>query len=64
MYYIYDETGLLMRKVRYKAEAIELVKLREDWSYVFVKVKKNYSILLSLKQHHFKFHERNKNVFR
>ena len=40
MYYIYDETGLLMRKVRYKAEAIELVKLREYWSYVFVKVKK------------------------
>ena len=42
MYYIYDETGELMRKVRFKAEAIQLVKIREGWSYVYVKQKKKF----------------------
>jgi len=40
MYYIYDELGMLMRKVRHKAEAKQLVSIRDGWSYVFVKTKK------------------------
>ena len=41
MYYVYDETGDLMRKVRYKAEAIELVSIREGWTYKYIKPKKS-----------------------
>jgi len=40
MYYVYDETGDLMRKVRYRAEAIALVSIREGWTYKYIKPKK------------------------
>ena len=40
MYYIYDELGELMRKVRHKCEAQQIVSIRNGWSYVFVKVKR------------------------
>lgn len=40
MYLIYDETGDLMRKVRYKDEAIALVSIREGWTYKYIKPKK------------------------
>jgi len=40
MYYIYDELGELMRKVRHKCEAQQIVSIRNGWSYVFVKTKK------------------------
>ena len=39
-YYIYDEFGDLMRKVRYKAEAHYLIRNREGWHYKFVPRKK------------------------
>jgi len=40
MYYIYDEFGDLMRKVRYKAEAHYLIRNRDGWYYKFVPKKK------------------------
>jgi len=39
MYLIYDETGDLMRKVRYKDEAIALVSIREGWTYKYIRNK-------------------------
>lgn len=39
MHYIYDETGDLMRKVRYRSEAIALVSIREGWTYKYIRNK-------------------------
>jgi len=39
-YYIYDEMGELMRKVRSLHEAKEVVGIRSGWSYVRVKIQK------------------------
>lgn len=36
-YYIYDEMGELMRKVRTLHEAKEICRPRNGWSYVFVR---------------------------
>ena len=36
-YYIYDEMGELMRKVRTLHEAKEICSLRSGWSYVYVR---------------------------
>lgn len=33
MYYIYDENGELMRKVKRKDEAVHIVELREGWTF-------------------------------
>jgi hypothetical protein len=40
MYYIYDEMGELMRIVRRLEEAKEIVSCRNEWSYVYVQVKR------------------------
>jgi len=40
MYFIYDEFGELMRKVGYKAEAIQITKIRDKWFYKLVRIKK------------------------
>ena len=39
-YYIYDEMGELMRKVRSLHEAKELIAIRSGWNYVKVKIPK------------------------
>ncbi len=39
-YKIYDENGQLMRWVKTKHEADELIMLHEGWSYSYVLVKK------------------------
>jgi hypothetical protein len=36
-YYIYDEIGELMRKVRSLHEAKEICSLRSGWTYVYVR---------------------------
>lgn len=36
-YYIYDESGELMRKVRSLHEAQEIVAIRNGWNFVKVK---------------------------
>ena len=36
-YYIYDEMGELMRKVRSLHEAKEICSLRNGWNYVYVR---------------------------
>jgi hypothetical protein len=33
MYLIYDENGELMRWTRYRAEANQIIKVRQGWSY-------------------------------
>lgn len=37
-YYIYDELGELMRKVRSLHEAKEIVGIRNGWNFVKVKI--------------------------
>ena len=37
MYYIYDENGEMMRKVKYKAEAKRLVNIYQGWTYKYIK---------------------------
>jgi hypothetical protein len=39
-YYIYDESGELMRKVRSLHEAKEICAIRNGWSFVKVKTPK------------------------
>jgi hypothetical protein len=39
-YYIYDELGELMRKVRSLHEAKEICAIRNGWSFVKVKIQK------------------------
>lgn len=36
-YYIYDEMGEMMRKVRTLHEAKEICRIRNGWSYVYVR---------------------------
>ena len=40
MYYIYDEIGELMRKVRHQEEAKQLLSVYKGWSMTYVKVKR------------------------
>jgi hypothetical protein len=37
MYYIYDENGEMMRKVKHKAEAKRLVNIYQGWTYKYIK---------------------------
>lgn len=40
MYYIYDEIGELMRKVKRKEEAQHLIQVRPGWTYVYIRTKR------------------------
>ena len=40
MYYIYDEIGELMRKVRRQEEMKELLSIYKGWTAIYVKVKR------------------------
>lgn len=40
MYYIYDELGDLMRKVKRKEEAKQLINLRDGWSFKYIFTKR------------------------
>jgi hypothetical protein len=40
MYYIYDEIGELMRKVRRQEEMKELLSIYKGWTATYVKVKR------------------------
>lgn len=40
MYYIYDELGELMRKVKRKEEAQQLIQIRTGWTYVHIRAKR------------------------
>lgn len=40
MYYIYDEMGELMLKVKRKEEAQHIIQLRPGWTYVHIRTKR------------------------